>query len=87
MIYTYNSHLNPRPYPRAPHVKFHIQKPFEAHGVAMCGGIFPHDRFAVFSSEFVQRMDQVNQCLCCMKEQFYFELRLFAESVSSQSLE
>lgn len=64
----YNSHLNPAPYPRAPHVKFHIQKRSETSGVAMCGGIYPDDRYNVFSLEFVNRLDSVNQCKCCMAE-------------------
>lgn len=68
MIYTYNQHLNPRPYPRASHVKFHIQNSNDVDGVAMCGGIFPVDRYSVFSYQFVNRLDSVNQCVCCMKE-------------------
>lgn len=64
----YNEHLNPRPYRRAPHVKFHIQNPNDVEGVAMCGGIYPPERYAVFSVSFVNRMDEVNQCKCCMAE-------------------
>ena len=64
----YNSHLNPSPYRTADHVKFHIQKRSDVSGVAMCGGIFPHDRYSVFSFEFVNRLDDINQCKCCFAE-------------------
>jgi hypothetical protein len=64
----FNEHLNPRPYRMAPHVKFHIQKRSDIDGVALCGGIYPADRYAVFSAEFVSSFDTENQCQCCMKE-------------------
>lgn len=68
MKITYNEHLNPRPYRMAPHVKFHIQKRSDVDGVALCGGIYPADRYAVFSVEFVNRFNAENQCKCCFKE-------------------
>lgn len=71
----YNLHLNPRPYPRAPHVKFHIQNENDVEGVAMCGGIYPPERYAVFGASFVSSFDEKNQCLCCMKEQFDHDLK------------
>jgi len=64
----YNEHLNPRPYLTAPHVKFHIQNPRDLTGVAMCGGIYPPERYSVFSPSFVQRMDEKNQCQCFLAE-------------------
>jgi hypothetical protein len=75
----YNEHLNPRPYPRAPYVKFHIQKQSDVDGVALCGGIYPADRYAVFSAEFVSRFDAENQCQCCLKE-----LEHLAQSAAGQ---
>lgn len=64
----YNEHLNPRPYPRAPHVKFHLQNTHDVDGVAMCGGIFSPSLYMVFSLSFVLRLDKKNQCLCCLAE-------------------
>jgi len=64
----YNEHLNPRPYRMASHVKFHIQKESDVDGVAMCGGIYPPERYMVFSSSFVHSFDESNQCQCCIKE-------------------
>lgn len=64
----YNEHLNPRPYPMAHHVKFHVQNPNDIDGVAMCGGIFSPDRCSVFSLSFVLRFDEKNQCQCCLAE-------------------
>ena len=64
----YNEHLNPRPYIIARHVKFHIQRSTDVEGVAMCGGIYDPQRYMVFSSSFVRRMNAENQCLCCLKE-------------------
>lgn len=77
----YNEHLNPRSYPMAHHVKFHVQNPNDIEGVAMCGGIFPIDRYAVFSADFVNSFDPENQCQCCIKE---FEQ--LAQSAAGQSL-
>lgn len=64
----FDSHKNPRPYSYAPHVKFHIQNSNDVDGVALCGGIFPPERYSVFSYDFVSRLDQKNQCLCCLAE-------------------
>jgi len=64
----FDSHKNPRPYSYAPHVKFHIQNTKDVEGVAMCGVIYPPERYAVFSPAFVQRMDEKNQCQCCLAE-------------------
>lgn len=73
----YNEHLNPRPYLTAPHVKFHIQNPNDFEGVAMCGGIYPPERYSVFSFSFVLRLDKKNQCLCCLAE---YERQLLKDS-------
>lgn len=64
----FDLHKNPRPYSYAPHVKFHIQNSNDVDGVAMCGGIFPVERYAVFSASFVYSMDERNQCQCCVAE-------------------
>ncbi|MEQ1742415.1 MAG: hypothetical protein ABL869_07970 [Candidatus Nitrotoga sp.] len=77
----YNEHLNLRPYLTAPHVKFHIQNNNDVDGVSMCGGIYPVDRYMVFSSQFVLSFNEINQCACCIKE---FEQ--LAQSAASQSL-
>jgi len=64
----FDLHKKPRPYSYAPHVKFHIQNFNDVDGVAMCGGIFPAERYAVFSASFVLRFDEKNQCKCCVAE-------------------
>lgn len=68
MKFTYNEHLNPRPYLTAPHVKFHIQNNNDVEGVAICGGIYEPECYMVFSLSFVLRLDKQNQCLCCLAE-------------------
>lgn len=77
----YNEHLNPRPYPRAHHVKFHIMHPTFSNA-AICGRVSPDNNYSVFSAAFVFRLDAINQCPDCV--QVYHELRQSAECASGR---
>jgi len=77
----FNEHLNSRPYPGAPHVKFHIIDATRPNH-SLCSRVFCPHSYSIFSPAFVFRFDSVNQCPDCV--QVYHELRQSAECASGR---